>query len=286
MRRLVIAIVVTGAVGTAAALAAVDPTKLPLGDGKVTTSGPKRGWVYACQPARGGQAPTGPWIQGSTWDSTQKVAVSGSVKWRSTTAFRAAGRTLRITGNALPRHTTGIYPISSSDPAYQYDRNPNSIRAQTLAYSLPAQPKVASKPRCVSGGTIGVMLTGSVFFNALDANGFDAVAHEIQDRCGGHPAPDGRYHYHSLSPCAAPGTSTTAHSKLVGYALDGFGIYGKRGLRGKPLTNADLDACHGHTHTITWRGKRTRMFHYHATLEYPYTVGCFRATPVHTGPGG
>jgi len=119
---------------------------------------------------------------------------------------------------------------------------------------------------------------------ALDANGLDAVAHELQDRCGGHSAPDGRYHYHSLSPCAAG--APTAHAKLVGYALDGFGIYGNRGPGGKPLANLDLDAYHGHTHTVTWRGKQTRMFHYHATPDYPYTVGCYRGTPVQTGPPG
>jgi hypothetical protein len=129
-------------------------------------------------------------------------------------------------------------------------------------------------------GPIGVMLTGAVLFNGLDAAGRDAAAHELQDRCGGHPQMQGQYHYHSLSPCADAGASTSAHSKLVGYALDGFGIYGLRGVGGKLLTNADLDVCHGHVHAIAWRGTNVRMFHYHATREYPYTLGCFRGIPV------
>ena len=127
-------------------------------------------------------------------------------------------------------------------------------------------------------------LTGSVLFDALDAEGRDAPAHEIQDRCGGHPERTGQYHYHSLSPCADAGSSAKAHSKLVGYALDGFGIYGPRGEAGRLLSNADLDVCHGHTHVIAWRGKQVRMYHYHTTAEYPYTLGCFRGTPVRTGP--
>jgi hypothetical protein len=49
----------------------------------------------------------GPWIGGSTWDPTQKLAVGGSVRWRSTTRFRLAASRLRITGNALPIHPTG-----------------------------------------------------------------------------------------------------------------------------------------------------------------------------------
>ena len=53
------------------------------------------------------------------------------------------------------------------------------------------------------------------------------------------------------------------------------------------LTNADLDECHGHTHTITWDGKAVVMYHYHATREFPYTVGCFRgASPARTPTGG
>ena len=285
MRKLIATVFLIAPLGVAVALAAVSPTALPLGDGKFATSGPKRGWIYSCRPAAGGGPGAqvdGPWITGSTWDSTQKPAVGGSVKWRSTTAFRTAASELKITGNALPRHRTGVFPIRATDSAYQYDRNPNAIRAQTLAYALPTTPRLQAKRSCVEMGAIGVMLTGAVLFNGVDEAGRDAVAHEMQDRCAGHPQQTGQYHYHSLSPCAAAGTSKTAHSKLVGYALDGFGIYGLRGVRGKLLTNADLDVCHGHTHAILWRGKRTLMFHYHATSEYPYTVGCFRGTPVRT----
>ena len=42
-------------------------------------------------------------------------------------------------------------------------------------------------------GPIGFLLTGGVFFNALDAQGKDAVAHEVQDRCQGHPERSGAY---------------------------------------------------------------------------------------------
>ena len=33
----------------------------------------------------------------------------------------------------------------------------------------------------------------------------------------------------------------------------------------------DLDACHGHKHKVGGR----RVYHYHATREFPYTLGCF-----------
>jgi hypothetical protein len=123
------------------------------------------------------------------------------------------------------------------------------------------------------------MLSGVVIFSAFDAEGRDAVAHEVQDNCDGHPQVSGFYHYHSLSDCIAD-TSTGGHSSLVGYAFDGYGIYGYYGEDGSEVTNDDLDACHGHTHVVEWDGQMVEMYHYHATHEFPYVVGCFHGTPA------
>jgi hypothetical protein len=169
--------------------------------------------------------------------------------------------------------------VAASDDAYQYDRNPNSIRPWTLQVTLP-EPAVAARPSCLPMGAIGVMLSGAVVFNALDAEGRDAPAHEILDACGGHPERSGIYHYHALSPCLRDAAPATAHSSLLGYALDGFGIYGPRGEGGKTLASAGLDACHGHTHQVLFRGASRRVYHYHLTAGYPYTLGCFKGTPA------
>ena len=70
------------------------------------------------------------------------------------------------------------------------------------------------------------------------------------------------------------------HNALVGYALDGFGIYSMYDANGKEYSNADLDACHGITSEVLWDGKLTTMYHYVLTKEYPYTIGCFKGTLV------
>ena len=139
---------------------------------------------------------------------------------------------------------------------------------------------VAAKPSCTNGGAIGVLLTGARLFNANDGGSRDAVAWEIQDSCQGHPEQTGQYHYHSVSSCITQKDTAGQHSPLVGYVADGFGIYGNLGESGKALTNADLDECHGHTHTITVNGASVVQYHYHQTKEFPYTVGCYRGTPV------
>ena len=112
------------------------------------------------------------------------------------------------------------------------------------------------------------------------------MAHEIQDGCSGHPQAAGVYHYHSLPTCLNTGKSKRKHSKLVGWILDGFPIFGYRGKDGELMTNDDLDVCHGHTHKVKLEGKKRRTYHYHATLEYPYTIGCYAGTPVALGPPG
>ena len=260
---------------------------LPLDDGYVSTS-PKVGYVYSCSTTFGGAGAStdGPWIDtaANTFDLTTKIAVEGAVSWSSVFSQATSGSTRTIAGNGLPSHTTGTFPIASSDPAYAYDQNPNHIAAQSVADSIPANPTVAASPSCVNMGAIGVMLTGAQLYNALDALGHDAQAHEVLDSCNGHPDPSSTYHYHGISKCMSdPGTG---HSNLLGYALDGFGIYGLRDVTGNHLSSAQLDACHGHTHAITWNGTTVVMYHYHLTYDYPYSISCFKGTPARSGGAG
>jgi len=262
----------------------VDLRALPLGDGKQSSSA-KKGHIYSCQSSyssmQAGAGTDGPWISGSTWDRTTKASVDGSVSWPSAKfTITSSGSDRLISGNDLPiGHTTGTFPISSSDDAYAYDRNPNSIAAQTLSFTLPLEPTVASAPSCV-GGEVGISISGVAIFNGFDAGGRDAVAHEVQDSCDGHPQVSGLYHYHGPSSCVATGDSA-----MFGYAFDGFGIFSNL-ENGRSITNDDLDACHGHAHEIAWNGVKKTMYHYHLTNEFPYTVGCFMGKKYVNGPLG
>jgi len=262
---------------------ALDLTKLPLGDGKVSTTGARVGYVFACSiPSSTNPPGKAPWINvdGTTWNASAKISVQGAVSWMSTFSANLANGLRNISGNGLPSHQTGTFPVSAGDPAYAYDKNPNAIQAVTVAWGLPANPTVAVQPTCTDLGSIGILLTGARLYNALDADGRDAVAHEVQDACGGHPQGQGTYHYHDLSRCMTQTDTAGSHSPLVGYIADGFGIYGNLGEQGKALTNADLDACHGHTHALTINGATVTQYHYHTTKEYPYTIGCYAGSPV------
>ncbi|NLR76296.1 YHYH protein [Leeia aquatica] len=266
--------------GLTAVHAAPDPHHLPLGDGKISSQ-PQRGYVYVCNSRfdGGGAQVKGDWIQGAFWDETRKLSVQGQVSWpdaRFSISLSADSRLLQ--GNGLPLgHVTGVFPVARSDPAYAVDRNPNRISSHTVQIRLPRQPLRAAQPSCVPMGMIGVALSGVPIYNALDAGGRDAVAHEVQDRCNGHPQREGEYHYHGPSPCLE---GANERGKLLGYALDGFGIYSSVDESGRELGNADLDECHGRTAPVWWEGQRITLYHYVLTREYPYTMGCFRGTPV------
>jgi hypothetical protein len=263
----------------------LDLTNLPIGDYKVSDT-PQVGYVYRCgmgaDEGVGGAQVAGPWIRADdTFDFTAKAIVDGEVEWNQHRyTIMLDGDLRRIEGNNLPDHTTGVYPIAPSDDAYAYDRNPNRITEQALIFALPTNPIPADTPNCLAPGAVAILDSGVVVYDALDALTRDAVAHETQDSCQGHPQIEGQYHYHSLTACIDD--SGDGHSARVGYALDGFGLYGVRGEDGAALINADLDECHGHTHDIEWDGERVEMYHYHATYEYPYTVGCFHGTSAVT----
>jgi hypothetical protein len=265
--------------GTSATREVPDLTNLPIGDDYITTSGPAVGYVWVCrdQTGGGGAESTGDWYDEAAgrWNFELKPVVDGSVSWDSEITITVQGDTRHIVANGLPAEPTGDYPIAASDDAYQYDANPNSISAQDFTLDLTANPTSSGSPNCVRG-EVGISIDGVVLNNPVDAVGRDAVATEIQDACQGHPHKGGIYHYHGYSFCLED-QNAQGHSALIGYALDGFGIYGIYGENGEVMHNEDLDECHGHTHSIDWDGQTVEMYHYHATPEFPYLVGCFRA---------
>lgn len=262
--------------------------KLPVGDGKYSTTGAQKGYIYTCSTYaqnlatdNGGAQVRGPWFTSNNteYDINKKVAVSGKVNWQSVHSFDVSGTSLIVSSNDLPDHPTGVFPVASSDAAHQIDPNPNSIKSQTVSYTLALNPTYGA-PQCM-GGQSGIMTTGVKLFNGFDAGGRDAGAWEVQDSCSGHPQGDGEYHYHTLSSCI----TDTSVSTVIGYALDGFPITGPKVGANNILTTSDLDECHGIVSTINLHGKQTTTYHYVMTQDFPYSVSCFRSTPIQTNPG-
>ncbi len=240
-------------------------------------------WLCGLPSDGAGNADASDWTNpDGTWDYTRKPQVEGNVTWLSEFTVSLDGNGNRIiTGNALPDHPTGIFPITPGSVAYRYDGNPNIISPHEVRYVFPTIPQIANRPSCVFFGPSGISLSGSAIYHGASTLGNDAAAHEMLDRFGGHTDGTERYHYHFASEDLQEHIhpKTAGHSALMGYMLDGFGIYGPYGEEGELLSSEDLDECHGHTHPVLWDGEMIELYHYHWTYDFPYNIGCFKGTP-------
>ena len=153
-----------------------------------------------------------------------------------------------IHASGVPRYPTGPFG----------DGNPSEPEDQGYLFRIPRNPEVDPNGGSETGlGHIGVFVNGVVVFNPLDAFSYNnqGIWHQNGgffeldgfDCAGGHPAM-GQYHHHmapkpqsnSLNPlstvcseAASPSLFTldpTVHSPLLGFAFDGFPIYGPIGF--------------------------------------------------------
>ena len=149
---------------------------------------------------------------------------------------------------------------------------------QSATYMIPTTPIAAATTGNVS--QVGIALNGTELSASAPVNdilsNFTIAAF---DDCGGHINTNQGYHYHAATDCAAVGTQDDGHAALMGYALDGYGIYAMRDSNGAEETG--LDECRGQTDDV-------RGYHYHAASPGENIfIGCFRGlTVASTNAGG
>lgn len=244
--------------------------------------------------------PNSSWVTGNSIVIPKIPTVNGSVTMDHEFEMTVTDTGRRLKGNGIPNHPIGVFPIPNGTVAYDIYSQlpaqgyPNAAEIPVAPYdldvTLPRNPVMNDKPSCIDSLMMGIASqTGAAWHieYAIDNNhnAVDPNAALPTDLCWGHPYQT-QYHYHGYSwKCFPDQGQAGEHSPLFGYALDGFGIYGPRSENGVLVTNAELDECHGHSHQIDWDGNVTEMYHYHVNTEYPYSVGCFRGTPVQMDHG-
>lgn len=132
----------------------------------------------------------------------------------------------------------------------QFVGNPNTPSAQNYTFKITRQPtqEMGTKTGVPLGGSVGVAINGAVYFGYGDGKSYksstgmnagngdgnwwaDAWISEgsTMDPAGnGHPTGGGVYHYHA-NPIQFYSTSGANHSPIIGYAYDGYPIYGPFG---------------------------------------------------------
>jgi hypothetical protein len=201
------------------------------------------------------------------------------------TSITSDGSYITIKTNGTPDHKSIYYPASHSlyenfsgitFGGYTFAKNPNTISSQNYTFKIPLNPAVSSTHSATPLGPIGVSLNGVPFFNQY-AGPSQPLTNEIRsfDQYWGHPQQTGGYHYH-VEPLYLT-TVKVSKSALLGFLLDGFPVYGPE-ENGAAVTNAMLDAYHGHTHATT--DFPNGIYHYHITGNDPYINGSgFYGTP-------
>ncbi|NEQ53120.1 MAG: YHYH protein [Leptolyngbya sp. SIO3F4] len=219
-----------------------------------------------------------------------------------------------ITSNGVPKHATGTFPNSG---------NPNTISAQNHTFRVTLTPQLTGNSTSVRPA-FGVALNGVPFepgtaeyWNRDRSSGwnYDALSGKINlglDQNNAHVQPTGSYHYHGLPTGLLQGTSMT----LVGYAADGFPVYGQYGYfdpnsSSSGLVNlqssyrvksgqrpsgpggtydgtfvqdfeyvaglGDLDECNGRFGVTP--EYPNGIYHYYITEMFPFIPRCVKGTP-------
>lgn len=148
--------------------------------------------------------------------------------------------------------TTDVYVKCTSVPEYTigpWQSNPNTPAQQNFTFKITRAPqKNTGNPVQTPLGHTGVWSNGVSIFNAKDGMTYmnqgrwnrDALFWEgiSFDNCLGHPAPGGEYHHHVNPRCVYDDTDSTHHSPIIGYAFDGYPIYGAYGYANTNGTGA------------------------------------------------
>ena len=136
------------------------------------------------------------------------------------------------------------------------------------AWSIPLHPVPAANGMSAKTnffrGAIAVAANGIPIFNPIKNDGrTDTFLAGELDEYGGHCGRADDYHYH-VAPWHL--AERLGPSLPLGYALDGYPIYGLAESDGSTVSG--LDSFHGHT-------SATGEYHYHASKSYPYINGGF-----------
>lgn len=138
-----------------------------------------------------------------------------------------------ITANGLPDHATGRFPNRD---------NPNRIVSQNYRYTVPLRPVVNRSPTPLPAQPFGIAVNGVLFDPGTAEYWHDdresgwhyeakGAAFSLGlDANNAHVQPNGAYHYHGIPTALLARLSGGKPAMtLIGWAADGFPIYGPWG---------------------------------------------------------
>jgi hypothetical protein len=173
--------------------------------------------------------------------------------------------------------------------------NPNTPANQDFCFRITFNPQENTGTLTDTPlGHVGVWRNGVSIFNAKDAFSYNNQGVWFQnafvfegssfDACLGHPAPNGEYHHHVNPTCLYNDSDEANHSPIVGYAFDGYPIYGAYGYSNPLDPNSSVARMQsGHQlRNISSRqtladGTGLPAYQYGPAVNSQYPIGSFLA---------
>lgn len=152
------------------------------------------------------------------------------------------------------------------------------VPAAGYSAPIPLQPTLGDTPQ-TRDAALGVAVNGVPIYDytgggEMTAN--DLLHHQSQhdtlltlqlDVCGGHAGRGDDYHYHVAPVCMIEQMENAGDDAIIGWAYDGFPIYGDNNPDGTPIAAGALDVCNG-------QPDDTFGYRYHTSSGAPYIVQC------------
>ena len=139
-------------------------------------------------------------------------------------------------------------------------------------------PTLASTP-LTRDAALGVAVNGVPIYDYTgggEMSQADLAHHQAQhdtiqtgqlDACGGHAGRGDDYHYHAAPTCMIEQMANAGDAAIIGWAFDGFPIYGDANPDGSVIADGTLDVCNG-------QADDTFGYRYHTSPDAPYIVQC------------
>lgn len=177
--------------------------------------------------------------------------------------FRSDDRYFYVESNGMPDH-----PMMVGITAWQQQVPIPQAYTGRNAWQIPLFPKFADRPvsakQALFRGAIALAVNGVPIFNPIKNDGrTDTFLAGELDEYGGHCGRADDYHYH-VAPVHLE--KTVGKGNPIGYALDGFPLYGFGDATGREPQG--LDEFNGRTEPGGYR--------YYSTRKYPYINGGLR----------
>ena len=179
-----------------------------------------------------GNAQTGPQITSWIINTTNATGYNNLPSNVQTVQYSATQ--VYVSASCIPGYNIGPWTANPNLPTNQnfvckFTRTPVQ-NTSTPVYTALGNTGLWSNGVAIFNPKDGQYWNGSAFVNGSTNTGFNRNALVYEgisfDACLGHPAPNGAYHNHVNPACLYNYTNTTVHSPIIGYAFDGFPVYG------------------------------------------------------------